>query len=199
MSGSPIQNSLTELWSLFDFVFPGKLGVRLRQARIGPHVAWADAYPPMDALKSRPSLSFRCSLRHQSGSATTPTVGGPPPTPGLTPRPNPALNRPRPTPWPHPGPPSPPTPTLPPPPTLSSDLLQSGWTITASNVQLHTAYRCAVILRDLIGPFLLRRLKVDVAKDLPKKTEQVLFCRLTPMQQDAYVEFVHSDEVTKVR
>lgn len=27
MSGAPIQNKLTELWSLFDFVFPGKLGV----------------------------------------------------------------------------------------------------------------------------------------------------------------------------
>lgn len=26
MSGSPIQNHLTELWSLFDYVFPGKLG-----------------------------------------------------------------------------------------------------------------------------------------------------------------------------
>ena len=26
MSGSPIQNRLTELWSLFDYVFPGKLG-----------------------------------------------------------------------------------------------------------------------------------------------------------------------------
>jgi len=27
LSGSPIQNKLGELWSLFDFVFPGKLGV----------------------------------------------------------------------------------------------------------------------------------------------------------------------------
>ena len=26
MSGSPIQNKLAELWSLFDYVFPGKLG-----------------------------------------------------------------------------------------------------------------------------------------------------------------------------
>lgn len=26
LSGSPIQNRLSELWSLFDFVFPGKLG-----------------------------------------------------------------------------------------------------------------------------------------------------------------------------
>lgn len=27
MTGAPIQNKLAELWSLFDFVFPGKLGV----------------------------------------------------------------------------------------------------------------------------------------------------------------------------
>ncbi len=27
MTSAPIQNKLTELWSLFDFVFPGKLGV----------------------------------------------------------------------------------------------------------------------------------------------------------------------------
>lgn len=26
MTGSPIQNRLSELWSLFDFAFPGKLG-----------------------------------------------------------------------------------------------------------------------------------------------------------------------------
>ncbi len=26
MTGTPIQNRLMELWSLFDFVFPGKLG-----------------------------------------------------------------------------------------------------------------------------------------------------------------------------
>ena len=26
MTGTPMQNSLKELWSLFDFVFPGKLG-----------------------------------------------------------------------------------------------------------------------------------------------------------------------------
>lgn len=26
LSGSPLQNNLEELWSLFDFIFPGKLG-----------------------------------------------------------------------------------------------------------------------------------------------------------------------------
>lgn len=32
LSGSPIQNRLTELWSLFDFVHPGRLGVRSTSA-----------------------------------------------------------------------------------------------------------------------------------------------------------------------
>ena len=43
----------------------------------------------------------------------------------------------------------------------------------ASNVQVQTAYKCACVLRDLIDPYLLRRMKVDVAADLPKKSEQV--------------------------
>lgn len=38
---------------------------------------------------------------------------------------------------------------------------------------MSTAYKCAVTLRDLIAPYLLRRLKADVNHFLPKKTEQV--------------------------
>jgi SNF2 family DNA or RNA helicase len=37
-----------------------------------------------------------------------------------------------------------------------------------------TAYKCAVVLRDLISPYLLRRRKVDIQAELPEKTEQVL-------------------------
>ena len=40
-------------------------------------------------------------------------------------------------------------------------------------VQVSTAYKCAVVLRDLVAPYLLRRCKADVAQQLPKKTEQV--------------------------
>lgn len=39
--------------------------------------------------------------------------------------------------------------------------------------QVSTAYKCAVILRDLIAPYLLRRRKADVQAQLPQKTEQV--------------------------
>ena len=39
--------------------------------------------------------------------------------------------------------------------------------------QVHLAYRCAVILRGLISPYLLRRMKKVVATQLPPKTEQV--------------------------
>ncbi len=39
--------------------------------------------------------------------------------------------------------------------------------------QVSTAYKCAVILRDLISPYLLRRRKADVNAQLPNKTEQV--------------------------
>ena len=39
---------------------------------------------------------------------------------------------------------------------------------------MSTAYKCAVVLRDLISPYLLRRRKMDIQAELPEKTEQVL-------------------------
>ncbi|KAL8142625.1 hypothetical protein V2J09_015657 [Rumex salicifolius] len=68
----------------------------------------------------------------------------------------------------------------------------------ASPLQVSTAYRCAVVLRDLIMPYLLRRMKADVDAQLTKKTEHVLFCSLTPEQRSVYRAFLASSEVEQI-
>lgn len=43
-------------------------------------------------------------------------------------------------------------------------------------------------LKRQISPFILRRLKRDVAKDLPDKIENTIFCELLPEQQELYLD-----------
>lgn len=43
-----------------------------------------------------------------------------------------------------------------------------------------------------LRPFMLRRLKQDVAKDLPAKLEQVSFCELTPDQRGVYQQVIEA-------
>jgi SNF2 family DNA or RNA helicase len=42
------------------------------------------------------------------------------------------------------------------------------------------------ILKTLINPFVLRRTKTQVAKDLPSKIEQIIHCDMTEEQESEY-------------
>ncbi len=49
-------------------------------------------------------------------------------------------------------------------------------------------------LSDIIKPFFLRRTKDEVAKDLPELSEQIIYCSMTPEQQEIY-----ESEKSKIR
>jgi DNA excision repair protein ERCC-6 len=116
LTGTPIQNDYSELWSIFDFCFPSRLGTL---------------------------PAFQQEL---------------------------------------------------------ADPIKRGGYLNATPMQVQMAYRCALAVRDLISPYLLRRTKKEVKEValMPQKTEHILFCRLTETQRSLYESYLRSDEVAKV-
>ena len=47
-------------------------------------------------------------------------------------------------------------------------------------------------LKKQVYPFILRRLKRDIAKDLPDKIENIAYCQMTPDQRDFYLDILDS-------
>jgi len=57
-------------------------------------------------------------------------------------------------------------------------------------------YNCALILLDIaavLEPFILRRLKSDVLKDFPKKSEVILYHGLSAVQKNYYKAILRRD------
>ena len=117
LSGSPIQNNLQELWSLFDFVCPGRLGT----------------LPVFTEEFAQP--------------------------------------------------------------------IENGNLMGATEAKVAVAYQCAVALRELTEPCILRRTKAECMDvlHLPAKQEQVLFCHLTHEQYQLYVQFLETEQVRRAK
>ena len=117
LSGTPIQNNVLELWSLFDFLMPGFLG---------DEKAFTEQYAkPILAAQLDPSILFTGVLTHTPGSA-------------------------------------------------------------GSSAKLDSAEARLNALHKQVLPFILRRMKEDVLKELPPKIIQDYTCEMTPLQRTLY-------------
>ena len=68
----------------------------------------------------------------------------------------------------------------------------------ANRLEVELGIRMATALRDLIKPYLMRRMKRDCKLSLPTKTEQVLFCELSKSQIEAYINVLNSSKMDDV-
>ncbi|KAJ4267730.1 hypothetical protein NW762_003845 [Fusarium torreyae] len=55
------------------------------------------------------------------------------------------------------------------------------------------------LVHNLLPQYFLRRMKTIIAKQLPKKTDRVVFCPLTDLQRDAYENFLESADIDTLR
>jgi DNA excision repair protein ERCC-6-like 2 len=78
--------------------------------------------------------------------------------------------------------------------------LQTGQAHDATIAQLAKARKTAdTLVKKLLPPFFLRRMKSLIAHQLPKKRDRVVFCPLTEKQAEAYQNLVDSDIIEYIR
>jgi len=78
--------------------------------------------------------------------------------------------------------------------------LTVGQSHDATLFQLSRARKTAKkLVQNLLPQFFLRRMKSLIAHQLPKKTDKVVFCPLTDIQQEAYENFIASDDVQIIK
>ncbi|KAF2138272.1 uncharacterized protein K452DRAFT_361349 [Aplosporella prunicola CBS 121167] len=78
--------------------------------------------------------------------------------------------------------------------------LKTGQAHDATYHELAKARRTAnLLVKNLLPPFFLRRMKTLIANQLPKKSDRVVFCPLTDTQADAYENYINCDIVDCIR
>ena len=81
-----------------------------------------------------------------------------------------------------------------------SDPLRMGQSHDATVYQLSKARKTAKkLVENLLPQFFLRRMKTLIAHQLPKKSDRVVFCPLTDVQAQAYVELLNGPIIDCIR
>ncbi len=186
MSGTPIENHLGELWSLFEFLNPGMLGAasafnEISRGNPNPQ----DELPPEErnyaVNKSTSTIngagaSGLAGVGEESdegisGGSAGESVDGSADGTGdesaddvrqvvRADIPTPSLRE------------------------LSS--LKDTTIVTENGVTIRPDRDARMLLAKALRPFILRRTKEQVAKELPAKTEQTIFCDLSPEERKMY-------------
>jgi TATA-binding protein-associated factor len=149
LTGTPIQNEVTELWSLFDFLMPGFLGSTEQFA--------ANYSRPISQAAARALKNIgRTAARGVRDDSTAPAAEA-----------------------------------------------EDGDAVEAAAHEAEASGRGGVsvgeagvraleALHRQVLPFILRRVKEDVAADLPPKLIQDVYCNMTPLQARLYAELERS-------
>src|SRR5947209_2914464 len=78
--------------------------------------------------------------------------------------------------------------------------LKTGQSHAATNAELALARITAKnLVNNVLPSMFLRRMKTLIAHQLPKKSDKVVFCKLTALQQEVYERYLDTEGVNLVK